>query len=152
MATTAGRRTLRFARLEEVMPDVDRFAQGYTTVGHWKLGQICNHMTKTVNGSLDGFDTMAPWLLRTLVAPLVMKRVLKTESMPEGIRVPKEILPGADLDDRTEVEALRAALARFIAHQGPVAVHPFFDRITREQWDHIHRIHCAHHLSFAQPR
>ena len=33
----------------------------------------------------------------------------------------------------------------------PVAPHPFFDRITREQWDRIHLIHMAHHLGFIVP-
>ena len=32
-----------------------------------------------------------------------------------------------------------------------MAMHPFFGAMTRPQWDHLHRIHCAHHLSFAVP-
>jgi hypothetical protein len=151
MATTAGRRALTFARLDEIMPDVDRLLQGYTTVGRWSLGQICNHLARAVNGSLDGFPTKAPWLVRKTIGPIVLRRLLKSGTMPEGVKVPESVLPQPGLDDRAEAEALRAALKRFAGHTVAVVDHPFFGPLGRDRWDHVHRIHCAHHLSFARP-
>jgi Protein of unknown function (DUF1569) len=151
MATTAGRRALTFARLDEIMPDVDRLLRGYTTVGRWSLGQICNHLTMAVNGSLDGFSTKVPWLVRKMIAPIFLRRMLKSGTMPEGVKVPQSVLPVANLDDRAEAEALRAALKRFAEHSGALIDHPFFGPLGRDRWDLLHRIHCAHHLSFARP-
>ena len=151
MATTAGRRALAFARLDEIMPDVDRLLQGYSAVGRWSLGQACNHLAGAVNGSIDGFPTGAPWLLRTLVAPIILRRVLRSGTMPEGVKVPENMLPQPGIDDRTEAERLRAALQRFAEHTGKLVDHPFFGPLDRPHYDHLLRIHCAHHLSFLQP-
>ena len=57
------RRTLEFARLDDVMPEVDRLLAGHTTVGNWSLGQICNHLSRPRSGSsVEGFGVKAPWL------------------------------------------------------------------------------------------
>jgi hypothetical protein len=149
--TTAARRPLAFASLDQVIPDVDRLLQGHTTVGRWSLGQICNHLTGAFVGSVEGFPRKAPWLVRKAVGPIILRRLLGTGRMAEGIKLPEGMRPKPGLDDRAEAEALRAALRLFAAHPGPPATHPFFGRMSREQWDHLHRIHCAHHLSFALP-
>jgi hypothetical protein len=72
--------------------------------------------------------------------------------MPEGIKVPREILPGPVVDDETGVEALRSALNRYVAMTEPPVAHPFFGTMTRAEWDELHRIHCAHHLSVLIPK
>jgi hypothetical protein len=149
--TTEGRRPLSFATLDQVMPDVDRLTAGYESVGNWSLGQICNHLTGALTTSVEGTSFKAPWLVRTLVAPFIFKRIMKTGQMTEGVKLPKAFLPREGLDDRAEVEALRAALGVFAAHSGPVAAHPFFGPISRADWERLHCIHCAHHLSFVHP-
>jgi Protein of unknown function (DUF1569) len=151
MPTTATRRPLTFDTLDRVMPDVDRLMAGHTTVGNWTLGQICNHLTIGLIGSIDGMDLRVPWVLRKLVAPLVLRRILSAGSMGEGVKVPPALLPKSEVDDRAEVEALRAALQMFAAHSGPMAAHPFFGTLTRVQHERLSCIHCAHHLSFAIP-
>jgi Protein of unknown function (DUF1569) len=71
--------------------------------------------------------------------------------MTEGIKVPEAFLPKPGLDARAEADALRAALRFYAAHTGPLAEHPFFGRISRDEWTRLHCIHCAHHLSFVHP-
>ena len=148
----AGRRTLCFTSLDQVMPDVDRLLAGHETVGNWSLGQICNHLCRSVVSSVDRFPGAAPFWIRRTVGPLIGRHVLKTGRMREGIRLPPSALPRPGLDDRAEAEALRAALTLFAAQPGPFAEHPVFGPWTREQWTRLHCIHCAHHLSFALPR
>jgi hypothetical protein len=145
------RRPLRFSTLAEVMPDVDRLLSGHTTVGSWSLGQICNHLTIGIVGSVDGYDGRAPWLVRKTVGAFVKRQLLATGQMRTGIKVPEKFLPRPGLDDRAEAEALRAALGLFSAHSGPMAFHPFFGPLDRDEWTRLHCIHCAHHLSFALP-
>ena len=148
----SARRTLAFSSLDQVMPDVDRLMMaGYTKVGNWQLGQACNHLAKGVVGAIDGVDFKAPWLIRMVLAPIFLRQILKSGKMREQIKVPESILPKPGLDDRAEIEALRAALQLYAAHTGPLPDHPFFGRLTREQMDRFQTIHCAHHLSFLLP-
>jgi hypothetical protein len=61
------------------------------------------------------------------------------------------LVPGQDVDDRAEAEALRGALRYYAGFTDPLPEHPVFGRLTRPDWDHMHRIHSAHHLSFLWP-
>jgi hypothetical protein len=147
----AERRTLTFTRLDEVMPDVDRLLEGHRTAGQWSLGQICNHLSGAIQGSVEGFPLRAPWVVRKLIAPIIKRQIFRTGRMTEGVKLPKKFLPKPDLDSRAEAEALRAALRLYAAHSGPMAAHPFFERLSRDEWTRLHCIHCAHHLSFVHP-
>jgi hypothetical protein len=146
-----GRRDLSFSRLDEVMPDVDRLMAGYRRVGNWSLGQMCNHLSNALSHTIEGFPVRAPWIVRMTIAPLVKRQIFRTGRMREGIKVPEAVLPKPDLDDRAEAEALRATLRLYADAAGPFVPHPFFGRLSREEWDRFHCIHCAHHLSFALP-
>jgi hypothetical protein len=148
----AERRKLSFSSLDQVIPDVDRLAAGNHTLGQWSLAQICNHLSKTMRYSVDGFPGKpVPWLIRKVMAGPIMRRMLQTGEMPAGQQGPAYLMPAAGLDASAEVESLRTELARFVSHKGQPAFHPFFGTLTREQWEFLHRIHCALHLSFAVP-
>lgn len=147
----ADRRTLAFASLDRVMPDVDRLLEGHTTVGNWSLGQICNHLTSAIMMTVEGTTARAPWLIRKTVGPFLLRRILRTGRFPAGIQLPERYLPKPGLDARAEAEALRAAIRVLASHSGPCAEHPLGARLSREDWDRFQCIHCAHHLSFAIP-
>ena len=129
---------------------MDRLLEGHSTVGKWNLAQICKHLTIVLTGAVDGFDVKVPWFVK-LVAPLIFRRILKTRSMPEGLKASEAVLPRPGLDPRAEVEALRAAVRLFLAHTGPFPANPFVRRMSREAIEQFQCIHCAHHLSFALP-
>jgi hypothetical protein len=148
---TPGRRPLTFASLAAVMDDVDRLLPAHTTVGRWSLGQVCNHLTGALIGSVDGFPGRAPWLLRKTVGRVVRRQIMKSGQMREGFKLPERFLPKPGLDARAEAEALRAALRMYDGHSGPLADHPLFGPLDRDAWTRLHCIHCAHHLSFVQP-
>ena len=99
----------------------------------------------------EGFPEQAPWLLRRTVGPVAKRQVLGSGVMPEGVKLPEKYLPRPGLDPRAEAEALRASLRYYLAHTGPLAGHPLFGSMSRDEWDRYHAIHCAHHLSFARP-
>ncbi len=145
------RRTLEFARLDEVMPEVDRLIPGYTTVGSWSLGQICKHLSSTIRSSVEGYGVNAPWLIRATFGRFFKGKILGTGRMAEGIKTAPTLIPTPGLDDRAEAEALRAAIAYYVAHPDKRALHPFFGRMTAAEYDRLHCVHCAHHLSFAVP-
>lgn len=145
------RRTIEFARLDDVMPEVDRLLAGHAMAGNWTLGQVCNHLADTYRMSVEGFGVQAPWLVRATLGRVIKKKVLGDGRMKAGIKVPEKFLPKSGLDDRAEAEALRATIAHYLAHPEPRAPHPFFGRMTGDEWDRLHLIHSAHHLSFAVP-
>jgi Protein of unknown function (DUF1569) len=147
----AARRTLSFDSLDQIMPDVDRLLLGHKTVGNWSLGQICNHLTGGIIGTVNGFPSRAPWLIRKTVGPLIRRRILNAGRFPEGIKLPERFAPKTGADARAEAEALRAAIRLLTAHSGPFAEHPLGGHIPRDEWERFHCIHCAHHLSFAWP-
>ena len=148
----ARRRDLAFASLDEVMPDVERLLAGHVTVGRWSLGQICNHLATNIRFTMDGFPDKAPWLVQRTVGVMVRGLMLGTGRIASGVRVPEAYLPKPGLEDAAEAAALRASIERFSTFTGMFAGHPLLGRMRRDQWERFHRIHCAHHLSFALPR
>jgi hypothetical protein len=149
----ARRRSLTFASLDEVMPDVDRLLRGHTTVGKWSLGQICSHLTQGIHFTIDGFprEVRAPWIIRKTMLRLLLWYILRTGRFPSGIWTPARYRPVPGVDAGVEAESLRAALQRLAAHSGPLTEHPLDGTVSRAVWERFHCIHCAHHLSFALP-
>jgi hypothetical protein len=146
-------RELAFADLGQVMPEVDRLLEGYTPLGRWTLGQVCQHLTRSLVGTVEGLPGKAPWLVRKTIGPWLGRRLLSRGRMPEGIRIKPEwnLAPTSGLNDRAEAEALRGALSIFATRTEPFPEHPYFGPLDRRQWDRLHCIHCAHHLSFLLP-
>lgn len=146
----AERRALRFERLDQVMPEVDRLLDGHVTVGNWSLGQICNHLASTIQVALDPPRRM-PWIVRRLIGPLVVRHFLRKGSMPTGFKSPANLIPRPGLDARAEAEALRATLSLFQQQIPETFDHAFFGKIRKTDFSRLQCIHCAHHLSFALP-
>lgn len=150
---TPNRRSLTFRDFDAVTSDVDRLLEtGYDALGHWSLGQICNHLTWTVTSSVEGFPSQFPWLVRQTIGQVVRSRVLGTGRMPERVFLPARLHPLPNREDRAEAEALRAALRLYQASNAPRALHPIMGRISPQEWDRLHLIHSAHHLSFLVPK
>ena len=144
------RRPLDFASLNDVMPDVDRLLQGHRMVGKWTLGQVCNHLSRCLQATVDGPPLKAPWFMRVFFGGIAKRHVFRTGTMPAGFKVPSaSLVPPASVDDRAEAEALRATVRLFLDAPGPMGKHPLFGSLTQEEWRRFHCIHCAHHLSFA---
>src|SRR5205807_271254 len=96
----AARRSVTFASLDEVMPDVDRLLRGRKTVGNWSLGQICSHLAQAMHFTIDGFppETRLPWIIRQTIGRFLLWRILRRGRFVEGMRMPKkhEPVPGTD--------------------------------------------------------
>jgi hypothetical protein len=148
---TPGRRTLRFHSLDEIMPEVERLLGGYSRIGNWTLGQMCRHLATILRVSVD-MPASPPRDPSRPVDEERKREMLESGALPEGLKTAPPFEPPADLDDREEAEALRAAIAHYKASPGPVIAHPLFGEIPRADWDRFHCHHCAHHLGFAIPR
>lgn len=147
------RRELEFRNLDALIEDLRGLRdQPYERAGEWSLGQVCEHLRLFMISSMDGFGFRLPWLVR-MAGPLILGRTLRRRRIPEGVRGPKPLLPGeeAGIDDQAAVDGLIETVERYRDHAQPLHPSPLFGRMSRDQWDQIHLIHAAHHLSFIVP-
>jgi hypothetical protein len=143
------RRNIQFTTFDQVVADVSELqARGYQRCGNWALGQICDHLAIFLRGSLDGFSWMIPWIFRVTIGRYFLRRILRQTKMATGMRVPKVFLPGEPVGDAVSVESFLQVLRRYQNHNGPMAPSPFAGNLPRQEWDQLHLIHAAHHLSF----
>lgn len=152
--TVPGRRDLTFHSLDDVLEDVEQFAALSTvrTLGNWSFDRLLAHLAMTFRGSIDGFQTQAPFWIR-LIAPFFKKRVISSPLRP-GIRLPKS----AEADAYPAAGSLQSALDDFrcsvqrAKSERMDKPHPAFGRMTHNEWLQLHLRHCEMHLSFVVAR
>jgi hypothetical protein len=143
----AERRTLDFAHLDELMPEVERCLQGYETVGNWSLGQICNHLARAIHYSAESPPaTETP----TREQEVVLKMFFRGR-FPDGRPAPPGTEPREGLDDAREADKLRNAITRFADATGRGPLHPRLGPLSIDEWARFHCMHAAHHLGFLVP-
>ena len=147
------RRTLEFRTFDEALAEVDQLlAAPYERRGNWDLSQACDHLADTFEGSMRGFDFGAPWVIRGLIGKLALRYVLHFRSIPFRPRMPQRLNPQPGKDPAQSGTRLREKVREFEASRGPLAPHPFFGRVSVDQWRQIHLFHMAHHLGFLVPQ
>lgn len=158
-ATKPERRKRTFATLDDAVRDAENLlAQGYERAGKWDLAQVCGHLTRWVTYSMDGVPKppllLRPlfWVYRNTVGPRQLRKLTEGSGMGAGLPTVPESVPEPGGDPTAAVAELRAAVARFQAHTGPLAPSPLLGRMTKDQLTKVHLVHAAHHLSFLVPR
>ena len=149
--TVPGRRELIFSSLDEVVADAETLVATSNTkmLGNWPLSQLLTHLATAIKGSIDGYSTKAPWLIR-LVGPLMKRRFLRNKMSP-GFKLPKEVEVGffpAAASPQEALEQLRAAVGR-LENERMTTRHPVFGRLTHDEWTQLHLRHAELHLGFA---
>lgn len=155
---TAPHRTVTLRSLEDLKTEVANIeralAEGTLQVhGNWTAGQICQHIGKFIQFSIDGFDGSAPWIVRIGAQLLFKKQLLGDKPMPRGIQLPRSaasMLPEPTISDAEGIAFVRAAIARLEAGERMTQPSPVFGRLTHEQWLHLHLKHAAMHLGFVE--
>jgi hypothetical protein len=146
-------RQLEFKDFADVLAEVDRLHRGgYQKLGQWDLAQTCDHLAYFMQGSLDGATYRVPWLFKVLFGRPVLRRILKQRRMKAGVPTPQKPLPAPGGDEPAAVERFRYVVERLRSHTGELHPSPFFGHLTPDEWRELHLIHCAHHLSYLQPK
>ena len=152
-AKVTGRRTLRFSSLSEAISDAESLvAKPCRTVGNWTLGQNLDHLARTARIGFEGPHILAPWFLRTFVAPF-LKKGFVSKSMPAGFQFTPQMTafrPDDNADAKAALNELRKQFSR-LEREAPTAPHAFFGKLTHEEWIGVHLRHCELHLSFLIP-
>ena len=150
------RRRIRFNSFDELIAEIDRLhTGGYDRVAEWDLARCCEHMTRVMRASLDGFGHIpVPLWMRCLGRCVFKPAVLLTGRMPRRFPTAKEMVAEDD-DVRPEATAVShciATIREVAAHDGPFEPSPLFGRMSPAQWRRMHLVHAAHHFSFLVPR
>ena len=113
------------------------------------LGAALAHCAQSIDYSLTGFPTQRGWLVRKLIAPLLLRKFLRQGFMTHDVHAPIPLAPAIspDLPFEEGVAKLRGAMARFRVHAGPLAPHFAFGDIGRDDYERLHSMHLADHLS-----
>lgn len=151
MADKPERRELSFGSLDEAVAEAERLAQGEVrTTGKHSFGQILEHLARThdmATGKVVG--PRPPWFMR-LMMPLMKGMILNGPVKP-GFKLPKDaeafFWPEGEVDVQQALSHLKESVENYKTN-GPLAVHPVFGKVSREQNDRLNQSHCAMHLSF----
>jgi hypothetical protein len=146
----SGRRKLRFANCDEVLADCERLLGGYRQLGNWSLGKMACHLADACNLALEPSTIRVPWFMRFVARTVFKKKAM--QKMSPGFKLPKSaaVLEPNETEDRAGVEKFRQTLARW-KQQKERYHHPFFGKLTPEEWETLMLRHAEMHLSFLLP-
>lgn len=152
-----GRRTLRFASIDELLADVDRLveadhARQLTTLGNWTFGQTLGHLATWAEFAYTGTPMSPPWIVRFLSK--LMKKKFIYGQLQAGFklpRVPDGTLGTEPMDTDPAAERYRQIMQR-LAREAPVKPNAVFGPLTHDEWINLHLRHAELHLSFMKPR
>lgn len=148
------RRELQFRSLEEVVVEAARLASGNVrTTGKHSFGQILEHLALSHDMASGKIEAPRPPFVIRLLMPLMRGMILRGPVKP-GFKLPKKsedfFWPSGEVEVQKALAHLRMSIENYNAN-GPLAVHPVFGRVTREQNERLNCGHCAMHLSFVHP-
>jgi hypothetical protein len=148
----AGRRTVRYESFDEMLADAERLAASpCRTLGNWSLGQIFQHLAKSLDMMIDGPPFVMPAPLR-VVMRLLMKRRMLSQTLTPGFKLPQKAARYLPDPTTTEegLQLLRVAVQRVNQTQQR-GLHPAFGKMGPGEWDQFQLRHCEMHMSFAMP-
>jgi len=135
-------------RLAKLVAD-DRPAAEILAPGSvWNLSQTVQHCAQTIRYSVDGYPRLRSAAFRATAGRLAKRVFLARGATKHSLAAEIDGAPPllADRPVATAVAELQQAVARFAAHQGPLAPHPAYGRCTHRQYDRLHAMHLAEHL------
>lgn len=153
-ASTATRRKVAYASLEEIAADAKRLnAADASATGNWSRGQIFEHLARLMDFSLDGFPFNMPGVFR-LIGKYYFKPLILKNGMKPGINLKgnslKALAPDP-LEDQAGLDHLLNSIER-LQNESQRHRSPFLGELTREEWDLLHQRHAELHMSFiAEP-
>ncbi|MEM7311759.1 MAG: DUF1569 domain-containing protein [Planctomycetota bacterium] len=151
---SAERRELQFSSLDEVVADVEQLMRGEVRCsGNHSFPEIIRHLAITHDVTTGRkAPPPLPFIMR-LMMPFIRGSVLKGPAKP-GFNLPGPaenfFWPKPEMPIHEAFAYLKESVEYYKAN-GPVAKHPIFGPVTKEQMDSLNFSHGAMHLSFVHP-
>lgn len=153
VAPSAARRRIDLRTFEAVLEEVKWLSEkGYEKAGQWSLSQVCRHLAGAINAQIDGIATKVSLPERLIARFFIKDAIFRSRRIRAGVAAPQEIDSPADGDQSIAIDDLKHAIDRLLKHEGFSHPHPYFGKLTNEQWRDYHLIHASHHLGFLVPR
>lgn len=147
-------RSLKFESLDDAVTEAQSLLEsGYTRMGKWSLGQVCDHLCRVQDPSIDGYPKWFSLFafLRPVMRWLFLPKLAAGRPMPRGIPTASMFVPAGELGDTEQVERFAKSVERIKSHVGDFQPHPAFGRMNSESIQKVHAHHAAHHLRFLSP-
>ena len=142
-------RNLRFRTLDQVVEELKiiKTSAVLNSIATWSPYQNIKHLSELMNYSLTKYPMEMPIFLRLTVGKIYKKYMFTLGYMPQGL--PNPIAPKVreEGDTRKEIDLFLLRIQEFKNFKGEFAIHPIFDKLSREDWEILHSMHAAHHLS-----
>lgn len=122
-------------------------AAGVQTTGQWPMVSVLEHMAQSVEMSLDGFPQPKSAFFQNTAGAAAFAFFKWRGQMSHSLSEP---IPGAaalhrEGDWRPASARLRAAIARFTRHQGPLKPHFAYGALGKADFALAHAFHIANH-------
>ena len=139
---------LRFRTLSQAEEHLERIekAPAYKATGLWSEAQIFDHLANSFENSVSGYPGLLPAVLRKTIGRMIFRSQQKNGFMKPGSPNPNAPKVRAEGDAKQALKRLRKAIVQFKAHDGEMAVHPAFDRLSKDEFSHLHAMHMANHF------
>jgi hypothetical protein len=157
MGTSMGsphQRTLDLHSGDEVIAEIQRLRSvGYQKTKNWNLTEICDHLTKTMRGGMDGFGFRLPWILRATIVKWMFAWMLRKRRIPNGAATFASLKPQASdaQEDPAVIDRCIETLREAQKFRGSLDDYPLLDDLDPETWKEFMWLHAAHHLAFLIP-
>ncbi|MEW4452355.1 DUF1569 domain-containing protein [Bremerella sp. JC817] len=148
------RRQLHLQSFDEVLSEARSLSRvGYHRVAKWSLGQICDHVSRFMDASIDGFPPSPFYvpLIRPFARMAHLGKILRNEHLPAKMPTLSVFMPGEWAEDEKALPQLEAAIARILDPNVQFVPSPLFGKLTPEEWRKVHLWHCQHHLEYLIP-
>ena len=152
------RRQLDFHSADDVIADIKMLqSSGYRKTKNWNLSQVCEHLTTTMIGGLDGWGFRLPWIVRATYMNWEFNRAIKKRKIATGLPTLDRLKPKQatsaenEPDDQLAIDRCIETCRRTEAYNGTMIENPLLNHVTADQWKDYMWVHAAHHLSFLVP-
>ena len=152
----AGRRTLHFETIDQMMAEVDRLVEAERAghlkrLGNWTLGQTLGHLAAWAEFNYTGWPFNPPFFVKWIAR--LRKQKFLWQPMRAGVKIPG--VKGGTLatDPMSTDEALprfRQVMAR-LKEEPPTQPHCLFGQLTHKETIACNLRHAELHLSFLVP-
>jgi hypothetical protein len=116
--------------------------------GKMNVSQMLAHCSNVVETGL-GDKTLKPNFIFALIGPLLKKKLYDESPFKKSLPTDKSFIVADEREFENEKSRLLGLLKRFYEDQGTVVgskKHPFFGKLTKEQWAMGTYKHVDHHL------
>ncbi|MEL6110057.1 MAG: DUF1569 domain-containing protein [Planctomycetota bacterium] len=126
----------RFQSFDEALQYIESLhASGYQPTGRWSLGQICNHLSESIDLMSGRLSHLLPrFVQRLFFGSFLRLTFLGKVGRLFGLRMPTVLPQKEPVDDGEGIQRLKDAVQR-LESSAPHSVS-------------FHLWHCRHHLSF----